>query len=180
LTGHYLDWPVSKAPLNAAGRLIVEQPKPLRAAAAPRADEHRPEAAAGKRPHPDADPVFDAVVAEPDKRRQSITPDVPVRHQGRHANQRQIFNSSLHEAETLCFPNQHSMCMIRSYACLLTHRVAVEPTPKSLLLLAWRPAPFEGAARVQNIVGGVARGGQRAGSGCKGSSRWRGRAKNPT
>jgi hypothetical protein len=83
----------------AASRLIVEQPKPLRASTTPRADKHRPEAAIPEVPHPDADPVFDAVVAELNKRRLGITPYVTVRHQGRHANQRQIFNSGLHEVE---------------------------------------------------------------------------------
>ena len=101
----------------AASRRIVKQTNPLRAAAAARADQHRPEAAAWKRPHPDANPVFDAIIAEPDKRRDSITPDVTVRHQGRHAYQRQIFNSGPHEVETYCFSDQHSMllCMIASF-----------------------------------------------------------------
>jgi hypothetical protein len=87
----------------AAGGPVVQQPKSLRAAATPRANKHRPEAAAWKRPHPDADPVFDAVVAKPDKRRHSIAPDVTVRHEGRHANQRQIFNSGPHSRNILLF-----------------------------------------------------------------------------
>ena len=51
-----------------ASRLTIEQTKLLRAPAAPRAYEPRPKAAAGKAHRPDADLVFDAIVAEPDKR----------------------------------------------------------------------------------------------------------------
>jgi len=70
----------------AASRLIVEQPKPLRAAVTPRADKHRPEAAVWERPYSDADPVFDAVVAEADKRCHSIALDGTARHQGGYTN----------------------------------------------------------------------------------------------
>jgi len=80
----------------AASGPIVEQPKPLRTAAASRADKHRPEAAIPEAPHPDANPVFDPVVAEPDKRRHGVTPYVTVRHQDRYANDWQIFNSGPH------------------------------------------------------------------------------------
>jgi hypothetical protein len=80
----------------AASGCIIKQPEPLRAAIEPRADKHRPEAAVSERPHSDTDHVFDAVLAEPDKRGHRVTPDVAVRDQGRHANQRQIINSDLH------------------------------------------------------------------------------------
>ena len=122
----------------AAGRPIVEQPKPLRAAATPRAHKHRPEAAVPEGPRPDADPVFDAVVTELDKRRPSITPDVAVRHQRGHANERQIFNSGPHAAETYCFSDQHSMllCMIRPSARHFTR--CAEPKPASALLFPRR------------------------------------------
>ena len=99
----------------AASRRITKQPKPLRAAAAPRADKHRPEAAVWERPYSDADPVFDAVVAEPDKRRHGIAPDETVCHQGGHANYRQIFNSGPHEVEAYRFSDQHSMLL-----CMMT------------------------------------------------------------
>ena len=55
----------------AAGRLVVEQPKPLRRSVTPRACEPRPEAAVWELPHPHPDLVFDAIVAEPDKRSHS-------------------------------------------------------------------------------------------------------------
>jgi hypothetical protein len=55
----------------AAGRLAVEQPKPLTSSIAPGAYELRPEAAVHELPHPHADLVFDAIVAEPDKRSHS-------------------------------------------------------------------------------------------------------------
>jgi hypothetical protein len=48
--------------------LVVEQPKPLRRSVTPRACEPRPEAAVWELPHPHADLVFGAIVAEPDKR----------------------------------------------------------------------------------------------------------------
>jgi|HubBroStandDraft_4_1064222.scaffolds.fasta_scaffold58466_2 hypothetical protein len=111
----------------AASRCIIKQPKPLRAAATPRADKHRPEAAVCERSYSDTDPIFDALVAKPDKRRHGLTPYVTVRHQGRHANQRQIFNSGPHEVETYCFSDQHSMllCMIAPL------RVSLDAPPPS-------------------------------------------------
>ena len=64
----------------AAGRPVVEQTKPLRAAATPRAYEHRPKAAVPKAPHLDADLILDPIVAEPDARRLRVPPDFAPRH----------------------------------------------------------------------------------------------------
>jgi hypothetical protein len=83
----------------AASRLAIEQTKPLRAAATPRANEHRPEAAVWKRPYSDADLVLDSTVSEPDARRLCVPPDLAERHQSRHSNQRQIIDRALHKAE---------------------------------------------------------------------------------
>jgi hypothetical protein len=60
-----------------AGRLTIEQTKPLGAPVASRAYEPRPKATAGEAYHPDADPVFDAVVVEPEKRRLRVPSDMP-------------------------------------------------------------------------------------------------------
>jgi hypothetical protein len=87
----------------ASSRRIIKQPKPLRAATTPRADKHRPEAAIPEASHPDAYPVFDPVVPEPDERRHGIAPDVTVRNQGGHADQRRIFNSGAHSQRILLF-----------------------------------------------------------------------------
>jgi hypothetical protein len=80
-----------------AGRLAVEQPKALRSPVALRAHELRPEAAVYELPHSHADPIFDAFVAEPDKRRDSAARDVALRHQGRGANHWQIVDCAFHE-----------------------------------------------------------------------------------
>ena len=82
-------------------RLTIEQAKPLRAPAAPRAYEQRPKAAAGSAQRPDADLVFDPIVAEPDARRLRVPLDVAQRHQSRRANHRQIVDRALHEREEL-------------------------------------------------------------------------------
>jgi hypothetical protein len=82
----------------AAGRLIVEQPKPLGAPVASRAYEHRPKAAVPEAPQPDADLIFDPIVAKPDARRLCVPSDLAQRHQGRHANQRQIIDRARHKA----------------------------------------------------------------------------------
>jgi len=64
----------------ATGRPVVEQAKPLGAPAAPRACEHGPKAAVPEAPQPDADLVFDAVVAEPEKHRLRVPPNFAQRH----------------------------------------------------------------------------------------------------
>ena len=62
-----------------ARRQTIEQTQPLGAAAAPRAYEPRPKAAARKAHNSDADSVFVAVaIAEPDERCCGISPDVAV------------------------------------------------------------------------------------------------------
>src|ERR1700722_4064239 len=148
----------------AACRSIIKQPKPLRAAATPRADKHRPEAAVSERSHSDADAVFDAVIAEPDERRHSIALDVTVRHQGRHANQRQIFNSARHGVETYCSSDQHSilLCMMARTRASFDRRAAVDLKPASVLLLAWRPASFGSAAGRPRVLPVLAVGGSGA------------------
>jgi hypothetical protein len=84
----------------AAGGPVVEQTKPLRAATAPWAREHRPKAAVPEAPHLDADLVLDLIVAKPDARRLRVPPNLAKRHQRRHANQRQIIDRALHKAES--------------------------------------------------------------------------------
>jgi hypothetical protein len=83
----------------AAGGPVVEQTKPLRAATAPWAREHRPKAAVPEAPQPDADLIFDAVVAEPDASRLRIPPNLAKRHQPPHANRGQIVDRALHKAD---------------------------------------------------------------------------------
>ena len=82
---------------RATGRPVIEQPKPLRTSAAPRAYEPRPEAAVWELRHPHADLVFDAIVAKPDKRRHSAARDIAVRHKGRYSNHRQIVDCAPHK-----------------------------------------------------------------------------------
>jgi hypothetical protein len=83
----------------ATARPVIEQTKPLGAPAAPGAHEHRPKAAVPEAPQPDGDAIFDRIVAEPDARRICVPPDFAPRHQGRHANHRQIVDRTLHSAK---------------------------------------------------------------------------------
>jgi hypothetical protein len=84
----------------ATGRPIIEQTKPLGTSATPRAYEHRPKAAIPEAAHLDADLIFDLTVVEPDARCLCFAPDVAERHQGRHANHRQIIDRALHKLRT--------------------------------------------------------------------------------
>jgi hypothetical protein len=83
----------------AAGGPVVEQTKPLRAAATPRANKHRPEAAVPEAPDPDTYLVLDPIIDEPDSRGLRVPPNLAKCHQGRHANHRQIVDRALHRAE---------------------------------------------------------------------------------
>ena len=81
---------------RATGRVIIEQTKPLGAAITPRADEQRPDRAAGKRLRSYADLVLDPDATETNERRVRFRPNVAMRPQCRSLDHRQIVDRALH------------------------------------------------------------------------------------
>ena len=85
---------------RATRRNAIEQPKPLSAPVAPRANEHRPHCAARKRLCRHADLVLDPAVIETNERRLRFRPNVTMHPQGRSLDHRQIVDrASLRTAQ---------------------------------------------------------------------------------
>ena len=109
-----------------------------------RAYEHRPKAAVLEAPQPDADLIFDPVVAEPDARRRGVPPNLAVRHQGatRTTGKSSIvrfIGRELMPLDTCVYFAVHRLAHSRAF------RRAASPLtqkPTSALPLTRRPAPF--------------------------------------
>ena len=64
-----------------ASRRVIEQPKPLRIAATPRANEPRPKPVVGKKQDADSNMILDPTIAELNTRRLRVPLEVATRHQ---------------------------------------------------------------------------------------------------